>query len=237
MPKGTALPKGEYAEEDYLLLSDVQKYVFCRRLWGLVALEGAWEDNFFTVDGHLLHEKVHDPAQDEWRGGVLLARAVPVCSRSLGLAGECDLVEFHPAKRESNRAVCLPRYEGIFRPVPVEVKRGKAKPPDEQTGLSPDEAQLCAQAICLEEMLLCDIPEGYLYYDTPRRRQKIVFTQEMRAALARVAREMHTFAARCTLPPAKKSKACRACSLNPICLPSLLNRKTVREYMDEAERE
>jgi CRISPR-associated exonuclease Cas4 len=136
---------------------------------------------------------------------------VPVASYRLGLTGVCDVVEF----TESPDGVRLPGREGYFLPAPVEYKRGREK-------RDPcDEAQLCAQAICLEEMLSTSIPRGYLYYGQTRRRVEVEFTRELRNLVREMAEEMHAYFRRGYTPRVKTTKACRSCSLADICLPVL----------------
>ena len=142
-----------YEEEEYLGLSGIQHFVFCRRQWALIHLEQQWADNLRTVEGELLHERAHDEGLSESRGDLLICRGLRVASPRLGISGACDVVEFHadPA------GVSLAGRPGLWRPVPVEYKRGRQKEHDA------DELQLCAQAMCLEEMLACEIPRGFLY--------------------------------------------------------------------------
>lgn len=158
-----------------------------------------------------MHRRVDDPTFTEKRKSVIVTRSVPVASYKLGLSGICDVVEFS----ESPEGVQLPGREGSFLPAPVEYKRGKKK------GDYCDEAQLCAQAICLEEMLLVSIPVGYLYYGKTRRRVSVELTSELRELVAKMSAEMHTYFERGHTPRAKPSKACRSCSLADICLPKL----------------
>ncbi|MGI6238122.1 MAG: CRISPR-associated protein Cas4 [Christensenellales bacterium] len=142
--------KSEYREEDYLLLSGIQHFIFCRRQWALIHIEGLWVDNDLTLEGEYLHERAHEPKLDGMARGAFISRAMPVCSRRLGLSGACDVVEFTPAED----GVPLTGKRGHFRPYPIEYKRGRSKADD------CDRAQLCAQAMCLEEMLGISIPEG-----------------------------------------------------------------------------
>ena len=142
-----------YDEEDFLQLSGIQHFRFCRRQWALIHVENQWQENYFTVDGTLMHENAHDGEKRESRGDMLILRGLPVFSRTLGVSGQCDVVEFY----RDDSGVALRGSEGLWRPFPVEYKRGKPK------ANSADELQLCAQAMCLEEMLCCAIPQGALY--------------------------------------------------------------------------
>ena len=147
-----------FKEEDYLQLSGLQHFVFCRRQWALIHIEGQWAENYRTVDGHLMHERVHDQEFRESRGDCLTVRGLAIHSTELGVSGQCDAVEF----RRAPAGIALQNREGLWLPYPVEYKRGKPKKH------SADELQLCAQAMCLEEMLCCAVPEGALYYGEPR---------------------------------------------------------------------
>lgn len=203
--------KNEYSSDDLLPLSGIQHFLFCRRQWALIHIEQQWKENVLTVEGHLLHKRVDDPFFDESRKDLLVARAVPVASYRLGLTGICDVVEF----TASPDGVRLPGREDLFLPCPVEYKRGHEKH-------DPcDEAQLCAQAMCLEEMLSVEIPFGYLYYGQPRRRLAVGLGGELRALVEKMSAEMHAYFERGYTPRVKISKACRSCSLADLCLPEL----------------
>ncbi len=156
---------------------------------------------------------------------------MPVSSRELGISGECDVVEFHREEKESDRAVFIPAYGGIYSAVPVEYKRGAPKADDI------DALQLCAQSMCLEEMLSCKIPSGYIFYAETRRRQQVTFTDELREKVADIVSEMHDYFRRGVTPRGKRTKACGACSLRDLCLPALEGRKNVGSYIDGAIRE
>lgn len=201
----------EYSPEEMLPLSGIQHFLFCRRQWALIHVERQWQENALTADGRILHNRVDDPFLTEKRKALIIARSVPVASTSLGLSGVCDVVEF----TESSQGVRLPGHEGTFLPAPVEYKRGKQK--QEQS----DEAQLCAQAICLEDMLAVSIPIGYLYYGQPRRRVAVALTEDLRNLVRIAAQEMHAYFLRGYTPKVKPFKGCRACSLADICLPHL----------------
>ncbi|TRZ50063.1 CRISPR-associated protein Cas4 [bacterium] len=204
--------KSEYQPDELLPLSGIQHFVFCRRQWALIHVERQWQENALTVEGKLLHKQADDPFFTETRNGVITARSVPIASYRLGLSGVCDVVEF----TESPDGVQLPGHDGLFLPAPVEYKRGHEK-------RDPcDEAQLCAQAICLEEMLSTAIPIGYLYYGETRHRVEVELTAELRDLVRAMSDEMHAYFQRGYTPRVKTSKACRSCSLADICLPELL---------------
>lgn len=201
----------EYSPEDLLPLSGIQHFLFCRRQWALIHVERQWQENVLTVEGKILHSRVDDPFFTEKRKGVIVARSVPVASLSLGLYGVCDVVEF----TEAAEGVHLPGHAGTFLPAPVEYKRGKQK-----QGPS-DEAQLCAQALCLEEMLAVSIPVGYLYYGQTRRRVTVELTDALREQVRKAAHEMQGYFQRGYTPKVKPFKGCKSCSLADLCLPHL----------------
>lgn len=203
--------KAEYKLDEFLALSGIQHFCFCRRQWALITIERQWEDNVLTVEGKALHKHADDPLFSETRNGVIIARSMPVASYQLGLNGVCDVVEFRP----SPDGVNLHRHEGLYIPTPIEYKRGKQK--SDQS----DEAQLCAQAICLEEMLSVFIPIGYLYYGEIRHRYKVEFSQTLRDFVQKMSLEMHSYFEKGYTPRVKPSKACKSCSLAGICLPDL----------------
>lgn len=212
-----------YEENEFLQLSGIQHFAFCRRQWALAYIEMQWQENVRTVEGRLLHEKAHDTTSREKRGDLLISRGMPIHSRTLGISGECDVVEFH---REED-GITLQGYEGTYKVVPVEYKKGKPKQGNA------DILQLTAQAMCLEEMLCCDIPFGYLYYGEIRRREKIEFSKEIRKEVCEMFREMHGYFSRQYTPKVRWSKSCNACSLRDICLPVLGKNKSVKNYLDE----
>lgn len=187
----------------------------------MIHIENLWADNVRTVEGNIMHQRAHDESATESRGDVLILRGLRVESARLGLSGACDVVEFH----RHPQGVTLQGREGRWLPYPVEYKRGKPKEDD------CDQLQLCAQAMCLEEMFVCEIPEGSLYYGETRRRQRISFTPEMRERVKRMAEEMRAYYDRRHTPAAKPSKACSACSLQDLCLPKLTKRESVSAYI------
>ena len=162
----------------------------------------------------------------EKRGDLLTVRGLRISSRELGVSGQCDVVEF----RRDESGIDLFGYEGKWRPVPVEYKRGA---PKENNA---DELQLCAQAVCLEEMFRTDIPEGYLYYGESRRRSLVEFSPALRDELRRITAEMHELFRRGYTPKVKPSKKCKACSLEELCVPKLQRVAGVREYIQKEIR-
>ena len=195
-----------YREEDYLMLSGLQHFAYCRRQWALIHIEQQWAENERTVDGQIFHSVAHDKARIEKRGDLLITRGLPVKSAKLGMSGICDVVEFH----KSEEGVSLASYEGLWQPYPVEYKKGLPKLNEA------DEMQLCGQAICLEEMLLCRIPGGSLFYGENRRRETVEFTEELRGKVYDMAKEMHVLWDKGYTPRVKPQKGCNACSLKEI---------------------
>jgi len=203
--------KSEYTPDELLPLSGIQHFVFCRRQWALIHIEQQWKENALTAEGRIMHQRADDPFFTETRNGVITARSVPIASYRLGLSGVCDVVEF----TSSPEGVKLPNRDGLYLAAPVEYKRGREK-------RDPcDEAQLCAQAVCLEEMLSVTIPRGFLYYGETRHRVEVDLTAELRGLVREMSEEMHAYFARGYTPRVKTSKACRSCSLADICLPVL----------------
>lgn len=210
-----------YCEDDYLMLSGIQHFAFCRRQWALIHIEQQWCDNLRTVEGEIMHEKAHDPTAAEKRGDLIVARAVPIHSRELGISGECDVVEF----RKNSKGISLSGREGLYSVTPIEYKRGEPK------ANNSDVLQLAAQVICLEEMLCCDIEKGYLFYGETRRRTEVCFTDEIRKEVYRMISEMHEHYSRGYTPKAKRTKGCNACSLKDICLPVLEKKQSASKYI------
>ena len=214
----------EYKEEDYLMLSGLQHFTFCRRQWALIHIEQQWQDNLRTVEGEHLHNLAHDDAIRETRGDLIVTRGLHIFSRSLGVSGSCDVVEF----RRDVHGVTLFGREGTFRPIPIEYKRGQPKEHDA------DLLQLTAQAMCLKEMLSCDIREGYLYYGEIRRRVKVVFSEELQDRVRKMCEEMHALYDRRYTPKVRRSKACNACSLKNLCLPKLCGNLSAGAYIERS---
>lgn len=214
----------EYKEDDFLQLSGLQHFRFCRRRWALIHIENLWADNFRTVDGSLLHQNAHDKDFRESRGDLQITRGMKVFSATLGVSGECDVLEF----RRAAAGIPLREKEGLWQPYPVEYKRGV---PNERSG---DALQLCGQAMCLEEMLGCSIPEGALYFGEIRRRVTIPLDEPLRQTVRTYLEEMHALYRRGYTPKVKPSRSCNACSLKDLCLPRLLRTKSVADYLAEA---
>ncbi len=213
-----------YQEEDFLQLSGLQHFKFCRRQWALIHVEKQWAENYRTTDGAILHENAHDGTITESRGERIVTRDMRIFSRTLGVSGACDVLEFHRAAAGAP----LQGREGLWQPYPVEYKRGRPKEGTE------DALQLCCQAMCLEEMLCCEIPCGALYYGEPRRRTEVAFTTELRLEVRTLLTEMHDLYDRGRTPRVRPTKACNACSLKALCLPKLMRGKSVSAYLRSA---
>jgi len=214
----------EYDEEDFLQLSGLQHFLFCRRQWALIHIENQWADNLRTVEGEIMHERAHSEMLTETRGDVIITRGMRLASRGMGCAGQCDVLEFH----RSADGVPLHGREGLWRPFPIEYKRGKPKEND------CDAAQLCAQAMCLEEMLCCAIEGGALFYGETKHRMPVLFTDALRAKVSNAFHEMHTLYKHGHTPKVKTGKFCGACSLKDVCLPTLMKATSVEDYLRES---
>ena len=203
------------------MISGIQHFVFCRRQWALIHIEQQWEENYFTVDGQLKHERVDNPEIHEKRKNTISICALPVKSQTLGLTGKCDVVELN----EDEEGIYFPKYDGNYSVTPIEYKRGRTK--EDYS----DKLQLLAEAYCLEEMLATRIEKGYLFYFETRRREEVYFTDELREYLIQAVEEMHSYLKRGYTPKVKTSKRCKTCSLKDICLPILNGNRNVEQYI------
>lgn len=211
----------EYKEDDYLMLSGIQHFAFCRRQWALIHIEQQWQENEHTIEGALLHKRAHDSYFSEKRNDVIISRGIPVFSRTMGVSGVCDIVEF----RKVLDGISLHGHRGLYQVYPVEYKKGSPK----DTEI--DILQLTAQAMCLEEMLTTKIEEGAIFYGEIRRREKIIFTDDLRKQVIKCFVEMHQLYDRRYTPRVKWSKSCNACSLKDICIPKLGKAPSVKNYI------
>ncbi len=199
--------------DDLIMISALQHYAFCPRQCALIHVEQTWEESGRTVEGRILHEKVHEEGS-EMRAGVRVGRGVSLRSLRLGLIGKADVVEFHR------------REDGIWRPFPVEYKRGKPKPDH------CDKIQLCAQALCLEEMIQAEIPGGALFYGQTRRRLDVVFDNNLRRETEEAARQVRELLNSGKTPKPVYAKRCDNCSLIADCLPKAIQkRRSVKNYL------
>ncbi len=186
-------------DDDSLPLSGLQHLAFCSRQWALIHLEQVWVENVRTAEGRLLHERPDVPGESR-RATVRTVRGMWLRSERLHLTGRADVVEFRPS------------------PYPVEYKRGRGKPQD------CDAVQLCAQALCLEEMLDTAIAVGAIFYGTPRRRLEVEFTPALRWRTEELAATMHRLYRKGLTPAATPGPHCRNCSLVNVCLPEVTAR-------------
>ncbi len=209
-----------YQDGDFLALSGVQHFAFCERQWALIHIEQQWSDNLLTVLGNFAHDRAHDDAVRERRGDVLVVRGLNVRSESLGLSGVCDVVEFS----KDDSGFPLRGEDGFWRPMPVEYKRGVRKEHDA------DRMQLCAQAMCLEEMFGCDIAEGCLYYHASHSREVVKLDSALRGRVRGAVERMHQLYGRRHTPKVARKAPCRSCSLEAICLPGIPQRESVEAY-------
>jgi len=222
-----------YDEADLLPISALQHLAFCERQWALIQLEGLWAENRLTVEGHHLHDRTHQ-SESESRGDLRIARGLRLRSLRLGLSGIADVVEFRRVagaledhfSPPDETGVRLPGARGLWQPAPVEYKRGKPK-------AGPyDEIQLCAQALCLEEMLGVAIPGAALYYGQPHQRQEVALTVELRQQTEKLAARLHELTRIGRTPLAKYEKKCESCSLLTLCMPKTTGgRKSVDRYL------
>lgn len=190
----------------------------------MIHIEDQWQDNFLTAEGQLVHRQADDPFFNETRGDRYLSRSQPLLSYTLGLQGVADVVEY----RRETTGVPLRGKEGLWLPCPVEYKHGKPKD-------GPwDQIQVCAQAICLEEMFGIKLSEGALYYRQTRRRLAVPLSSELKQQTKKMAEDMHKMFEHSYTPPAKAQKNCRSCSLYNLCLPQLAKASAdVGAYINE----
>jgi CRISPR-associated exonuclease Cas4 len=214
-----------FDEDELLQLSALQHLVFCERQCALIHIENVWADNALTVQGEHMHDKVHENGdRTESRGDARIARGLPLRSLRLGLSGIADVVEFH---RVNEGGIPLADIQGLWRPFPVEYKRGRPKRD------RCDEVQVCAQAICLEEMLAVEIPEGALFYGATHHRFDVIFDAALRAETERTAMRLHDLVRSRKIPPAVRERKCDRCSLKDICIPEIAAmRHSAKSYLD-----
>ncbi|KGP75380.1 CRISPR-associated protein Cas4 [Desulfosporosinus sp. Tol-M] len=216
-----------YEEDNLLLLSGIQHMAFCERQWALIHIEQVWAENSRTLEGKFLHEKADDPFKNETRSDLRIVRAMPIVSYKLGLRGVADVVEFRMVENSPEGiAVKLNKRKGWWQPFPIEYKRGRPKRDDR------DAVQLCAQAICLEEMLKISIDCGFLFYGQTKRREKIYFNHVLRKRVEELAGKMQKMFVDGKTPRAHKGKHCSLCSLTEQCQPNLtIRHRSVEAYL------
>ena len=210
-----------FVEEDLLPISALQHLAFCERQWALIYLEQQWTENRFTAEGRVLHERA-DEQETESRQDLRIARGLRIHSLRLGLVGIADVVEFtRLAEGEADTrrpsGVVLRGVSGLWQPMPVEYKRGRPKPD------VTDEVQLCAQALCLEEMLATIVDRGAIFYGRPRRRTEVVFDDDLRRTTEELCARLHQMYRKGLTPTVAFSRKCDNCSLLDACQPKKTN--------------
>jgi CRISPR-associated exonuclease Cas4 len=219
-------------DDDYLMISGLQHFAFCKRQWALIHIEQQWQENVLTTEGKHLHERVDDHSFDESRGDQRIVRSVPLLSEKLRIRGIADMVEFERQEDENEETVRLNGREGFWKVTPIEYKRGKSKSDDRDT------VQLCAQAICLEEMLGVKIAHGIIYYAETRRREMFVFPKDLRERVIAMVSMMRQIYDENRTPHAEYKKHCERCSLISICKPKWTSKGAksaanyVRKYVE-----
>lgn len=213
-----------YSEDDYLMLSGIQHFYFCKKQWALIHINQEWDENVDTMMGNIIHEKTDNPYIKEKRGNVFFSRAMPVSSSKLGLSGILDTVEFIT----DSEGISIPGKNGKWKPYVIEYKKGKEKNDDR------DIVQLVAQVICLEEYFGIKIDLSFIYYYSIKERIEIKITQELREKVYSLSNEMHELYQTKTITPAEYSNKCKRCSLYDICMPNLKSdRKEIEYYLNQ----
>lgn len=231
-----------YAENDLLPLSLLADLFFCERRAALHLIEGIWKDNLFTAEGTVLHSRVHGDLLLESRGDVRISRGLRLRSLRLGLTGQADVVEFRKSEASEDPApgylkgipstIALTGAKGLWRPFPVDYKRGRLR---HEEGF---EAQLCAQALCIEEMMGVQVLAGAIYYGKPHRRLEVTFGSGLRNKTELAAARLHELVGSGKTPAARYEKKCDSCSLVVVCLPRLMDEgRSVARYLSRALEE
>jgi CRISPR-associated exonuclease Cas4 len=215
-----------YTEDELLPISALQHLAFCERQWGLIHLEGAWSENYLTAQGNVMHEKAHDE-ETESRGDLRITRGLKLRSLKLGVIGQADVVEFHKAA-QGEKGISITGADGLWKPLVIEYKRGKPKIGHE------DEVQLCAQVMCIEEMLGIDIASSSFFYGQPRRRYDLNIDNTIRKETEALIIKLHKMNDAGITPAAVYTKRCQSCSLIDICLPHIKkNYRNVQGYLSQ----
>lgn len=203
-----------FTDDDLLPLSALQHLLFCPRQCALIHVERLWFENRYTAEGKVMHDRV-DKGGDRKNGSVLIEYGLRLVCRELGLVGQADVVEFHLSETES----------GVRVPFPVEYKRGKPKKDHV------DKVQLCAQALCLEEMYGVPVPQGFLFYGKTRRRQAVLFDRDLRDETSRTATLLHDMIRERLTPEPVYGQKCESCSFIEFCMPKVCRVKSVKTYL------
>jgi CRISPR-associated exonuclease Cas4 len=214
-----------YEEDEMLMLSGIQHYMFCPRQWALIHIEQQWSENKLTTEGKLLHKNVDNPSYRQKNGNAITLRSVSIASKQLGLYGVSDAIELVPTNSEKN-AIKHSLYPGSWKLLPIEYKRGHSK-------LNQcDEVQLTAQTICLEEMYQIHIDIAALFYGETKHREMVNITSSLREMTIQCANEMHDLYKDRYIPKATKKLGCKNCSISDICLPESIECSTVQNYLN-----
>lgn len=214
-----------YKEDDYLMLSGIQHYYFCKRQWGLIHIDQQWAENTYTAEGQQLHKKADDPYIKEKRKNLFISRAMHVSSNILGLSGILDVVEFY----KDSDGIPFNGKRGSWQPYIVEYKRGKPKK-DKR-----DIVQLVAEVMCLEETIHCQIPISYLFYHSVNKKVEVEISEQLRNLVSEFAANMHHFYKLKKVPDAEYFKNCKLCSLYDLCMPRINKKpKNVENYIKNA---
>lgn len=209
-----------YTEDNFIQLSALQHFIFCKRQCALIHIEQVWSENVLTAEGRIMHENVHEEHFKNIEG-IRIVRGMPLHSFELGLSGKADIVEFHKTKENSN-----------WVPFPIEYKRGKPKSDDS------DKIQLCAQALCLEEMMKVKILNGALFYGRTRRRLSVTFDDTLRHKTKDTAIKLHNFIKEGKTPLPIYITKCKSCSFINECLPKTISKKiSVNKYLLKETKE
>jgi CRISPR-associated exonuclease Cas4 len=208
-----------YNDEDLIQISALQHYAFCKRQCALIHIEQVWTENVFTAEGRIMHEKAHEE-NFRYEKGIKIESGVPIRSLKYGVTGKADIIEYRQNEK------------GERLPFPIEYKRGRPKIED------CDRIQLCAQAICIEEMTGLNVTEGDIFYGRTRRRCSVFFNKELRALTADSIDEIRGFLNKGITPAPDYSKKCESCSLADNCLPKAIQKKTnMTMYYEEFSKD
>lgn len=211
-----------FEEDEFILLSGIQHYIFCPRQWCLIHIEQQWAENYLTTVGNLFHERAHNNSIHELRGDTLTVRNLSLSSYELGIIGKSDIVEF---KKNPKGSVTLKQYKGNWDIFPVEYKSGKAK------DNNADRYQVVSQALCIEEMFNCKVQYGFLYYGKTHNRE-IIEIDMYRDSVIKCFSEMHKLLNRGACIKAFYSSKCKACSFMDVCMPKIKDKVNVAEYIE-----
>lgn len=213
-----------YTEDEYLMLSGIQHFYFCKKQWALIHISQEWKENADTMMGTVIHKKTDEPHIKEKRKGIFYSRAIPVASSKLGLTGILDTVEFI----SDPGGIEIAKRRGKWKPYIVEYKKGKKKSDNR------DIVQLVAQVICLEEKYHCKIEHSYLYYHSTKKREKVEISQELKDEVYSLCLQMHKLYKNRKLPAAEYSSKCNKCSLYDVCMPNLkISKGQISKYIKD----